>query len=151
MTEVNFYDQEFLPEAGLTYSVISARYHGNWIFVRHQKRTTWEIAGGHIEVDETPYEAACRELTEETGATDFMIECVSTYSVSINGVTGYGRLYFAEANKIGPIPDISEIAELVLRDSLPDNLTYPDIQPFLFKRVLRYLEIADFGIRNSDQ
>lgn len=151
MTEVNFYDQEFLPEAGLTYSIISARYHGSWIFVRHHKRTTWEIAGGHIEENETPYEAACRELREETGATDFVIECVSTYSVNINGTTRYGRLYFAEVNKIGSIPDISEIAESVIRDSLPDNLTYPDIQPFLFKRVLRFLEIADSGIRNSDQ
>jgi 8-oxo-dGTP diphosphatase len=62
MTEVKFYDPLFNPEKELTYSVISAKFGNNWIFVRHHKRTTWEIAGGHIEKGETSHEAACREL-----------------------------------------------------------------------------------------
>jgi 8-oxo-dGTP diphosphatase len=141
MTEINFYDPLFIPESKLTYSIISARYRNSWIFVRHHKRTTWEIAGGHIEKEETSFEAAGRELMEETGALKFNLECIATYSVTLDGETGWGRLYIAEVLEIGPIPDISEIAEIVLMDHLPENLTHPDIQPHLFTRTIEFLNI----------
>ncbi len=67
MTIVRFFDKSFIPEGKLTYSVISARYEGKWIFVRHRLRSTWEICGGHIEPGETPEEAAAREVMEDTG------------------------------------------------------------------------------------
>ncbi len=141
MTEVNFFDALFIPDSKLTYSVISARYDTKWIFVRHQKRSTWEIAGGHIENGETSYEAAERELFEETGALKFNLVCIATYSVTIDGETGWGRLYLAEVSNIGPIPDISEIAEIKLLDHLPETLTHPDIQPHLFNRTVEFLNI----------
>ena len=141
MTEVYFYDPTFDPKTKLTYSVISARFNDNWIFVRHNKRTTWEIAGGHIEVGETSFEAAGRELMEETGALKFNLECIATYSVTLDGETGWGRLYIAEVFEIGPIPDVSEIAEIVLSNHLPENLTYPDIQAHLFTRTIEFLNI----------
>jgi 8-oxo-dGTP diphosphatase len=141
MTEVKFYDPLFEPGTGLTYSVISAKFNNKWIFVRHQKRTTWEISGGHIEKGETSYEAAGRELAEETGAVRFNLDCIATYSVKKEGETGYGRLYFAEVFELGPIPDISEIVEITLSDHLPGNLTHPDIQPHLFNRTIEYLRL----------
>jgi 8-oxo-dGTP diphosphatase len=140
MTEVNFYSPSFEPDAVMTYSVISAKYKNKWIFVRHQDRTTFEIAGGHIEPGETSLEAAGRELMEETGAVRFDIDCLATYSVKKDGETGWGRLYLADVTELGPIPDISEIAEAVLLDHLPDNLTHPDIQPYLFKKTLEYIK-----------
>jgi 8-oxo-dGTP diphosphatase len=140
MTEVKFYDPLFEPDAALTYSVISAKFVNMWIFVRHQKRTTWEIAGGHIEMGETSYEAAGRELMEETGAVRFNIECVATYSVNKDGKTGWGRLYFADVFELGTIPDNSEIAEVLLSDHLPENNTHPDIQPDLFRRTIGFLK-----------
>jgi 8-oxo-dGTP diphosphatase len=140
MTAVNFYSPSFEPDAVMTYSVISAKYKNKWIFVRHQNRTTFEIAGGHIERGETSLEAAGRELMEETGAVRFNLDCLATYSVKKDGVTGWGRLYLAEVTELGPIPDISEIAEAVLLDHLPDNLTHPDIQPHLFKKTLEYIQ-----------
>ena len=139
MTEVSFYDPDFDPGVKLTYSVISAKYKDKWMFVRHHKRTTFEIAGGHIEEGESSDEAASRELTEETGSTKFTIECIATYSVNKEGETGWGRLYFAEVKDKGPIPDISEISEVVLLDKIPDNPTHPDIQPHLFRKTLEYL------------
>ena len=141
MIEINFYNPLFIPESKLTYSVISARYRNSWIFVRHHKRTTWEIAGGHIEKEETSFEAAGRELMEETGALKFNLECIATYSVTLDGETGWGRLYIAEVFEIGPIPDVSEIAEIVLSNHLPENLTYPDIQAHLFTRTIEFLNI----------
>ena len=141
MTEINFYNPLFIPESKLTYSVISARYRNSWIFVRHHNRTTWEIAGGHIEKGETSFEAAGRELMEETGALKFNLECIATYSVTLDGETGWGRLYFADVFEIGPIPDISEIVEIVLSDHLPENLTHTDIQAHLFTRTIEFLNI----------
>ena len=139
MTVVNFFSPGYDPEVKLTYSVISACYMDQWMFVRHQKRTTYEIAGGHIEAGETSDEAASRELSEETGAIKFNINRIATYSVKKNGVTEWGRLYYADVIEKGPIPDISEIDEVVLFDNIPDNLTHPDIQPHLFRETLDYL------------
>lgn len=144
MTEVKFYNPVYEPDTKLTYSVISARYKNKWLFVRHNQRTTFEIAGGHIEEGETSHEAACRELMEETGAVLFSIECISTYSVKKDGETGWGRLYIADVSELGPIPDISEIAEVVLLDIIPDNPTHPDIQPHLFKRTIDFLKEGNF-------
>ncbi|MGE5419576.1 MAG: NUDIX hydrolase [Chloroflexota bacterium] len=142
MTEVRFYEASFTPEAKLTYSVIAARHIGRWIFVRHHLRTTTEIPGGHIEPGESSHEAACRELMEETGAVLYSIECVATYSVSMNGETGWGRLYFAEVTELGPVPDNSEIAEVIFSDDFQERNTHPEIQPKLFARVLEYLNSA---------
>ena len=47
-------------------SIVIARHGGKYIMVNHNERT-WEFPGGHIEGDETPLEAAKRELKEETG------------------------------------------------------------------------------------
>ncbi len=141
MTEVEFYDPLYRPESKLRYSVIAARHKGKWIFVRHNKRTTWEIAGGHIEQGETPWDAAGRELMEETGATRYDLECVATYSVTIDGVKDWGRLFYAEVHETGEIPDTSEIAEICLCEELPANLTHPDIQPFLFSTILKHRKI----------
>ena len=140
MTVVEFYDPLFLPDVKLTYSVITAKFADKWIFVRHQNRKTWEIPGGHIEENETSHEAASRELKEETGALDFSLECVATYSVLKNSETGYGRLYFAEVFQLGPVPDISEIAEVTMLSYLPGNLTHPDIQPVLFEKIKEFTE-----------
>jgi 8-oxo-dGTP diphosphatase len=140
MTAVNFYDRSFEPEIAITYSVITAKFRGQWIFVRHHDRSTWEIAGGHIEPGETSQDAARRELMEETGALRFDLNCVATYSVIKDGITGFGRLYLADVFEIGQVPDIFEIAEVIFIDNLPPNLTYPDIQPFLFKKTIEYLD-----------
>lgn len=142
MTQVNFYDCYFAPDSALTYSVILPRYRGKWIFVRHRDRLTWEIPGGHIEHGETSGQAAGRELMEETGATSFNLECISTYSVIKDDNTGWGRLYFAEVSELGPVLDISEIAEIVLLDHMPENLTYADIQPHFFVKVLGQLKTS---------
>jgi 8-oxo-dGTP diphosphatase len=139
MLKVRFYDPLFEPHEKMTYSVISARFGDKWIFVRHRDRETFEIPGGHIEEEETPYEAASRELIEETGSISFDLQCVSTYCVEKDGRTGYGRLFFAEVTEMGEINDKSEIDELIFSDDLPETLTYPDIQPLLFKKIIEFL------------
>jgi 8-oxo-dGTP diphosphatase len=139
MITVKFYGPNARVANEYIYSVVAARFKGKWIFVRHHERDTFEIPGGHIESGETPFEAAGRELKEETGATKFNLYCVSTYSVTIDDETRYGKLFFAEVFEMGKVPDISEIKEKTFLEHLPDPVTYPEIQPHLFKKVLEFL------------
>jgi 8-oxo-dGTP diphosphatase len=139
MVKVDFYDSDYLCSEKFIYSVIAAKSRKGWVFVRHHSRNTFEIPGGHIEENETPLQAAERELFEETGALLFTLKTVCTYSVTIDGETRFGKLFYAEIEDLGPVPDISEIAEITFMDNLPDPVTYPEIQPHLFKKVLHFL------------
>ncbi|WP_312814070.1 hypothetical protein [Sedimentibacter sp.] len=47
---------------------------------------------------------------------------------------------FADIKELSELPDY-EMAELVLFDYLPENLTYPQIQPHLFDRVQEWLNL----------
>ena len=67
------------------------------------------------------------------------MEWVCTYSVNRNGIRSYGQLYFADVKELGELPGF-EIEEIKLVKSLPTNLTYPKIQPYLYKKVINYIE-----------
>lgn len=136
--QVQFYE---LTETNnkLKYVVIQAKYQGKWIFVRHRQRSTWEIPGGHIEDNETPFEAAKRELREETGAIKFSLKPICDYSVTRDSSTNYGRLYFSEVEELGNLGEY-EMEERIFCHELPHPLTYEEIQPFLFERVLKELQ-----------
>lgn len=123
-----------------TIVVIVARYHGKWVLVRHKERSTYEVPGGHIEANEDYIMAAKRELYEESGATEFSLNLVSFYTVTISGKTTAGYLFFANITKFLKLPDY-EIAEISMFECLPKNLTYPQIQPYLFDRVQAWLNL----------
>ena len=136
--EVHFHPLNTFQDELITFVVIMARHQGKWLFVRHRGRTTWEIPGGHREPGEDPDAAARRELNEETGATDFSLVPICAYSVSDGDRQSYGRLFHAEVDMIGPLPE-SEIGEVILADAMPAELTYPLIQPAIFRKVKEYL------------
>lgn len=135
--QVSFHDIGELETDELKYVVIVAKKDDKLILSKHRKRTTWEIPGGHIEAGENPDDAAKRELNEETGAKLFKIEAICDYGVSRNSNISYGRLYFANVSEIGPLPEL-EIEKIELFEGLPlDNMTYPDIQPKLYDRIMQ--------------
>lgn len=141
MINVNFYPQSPVAEWELKYVVIAARFAGEWIFCRHNDRDTWEIPGGHIEPGESADAAARRELWEETGATNFEIKPIGVYGVEHNGDETFGMLYFAEVIRHGMLPMESEMESIRMFSYLPDELTYPDIQPKLFHWVQGWLNM----------
>lgn len=138
MPEIAFYPMTAIPNEQLTYAVIGAKYRNKWVYCRHRERSTYEIPGGHREPGEDVNDTARRELYEETGAIDFTITPVCIYSVTDGGATGYGGLFFAEIRELGELP-MSEIAEIFLLTDMPENLTYPRIQPHLFKRIKEHI------------
>ncbi len=119
----------------LKFAVIAARMNGQWIFVKHKERDTWEIPGGHREPGEDLDETARRELYEETGAEVFDIKPVCDYSVIRDSETSYGRLYMSEVLVLGELPEL-EIREVALFHKMPEQLTYPAIQPHLYHKIL---------------
>lgn len=133
---VKFYDD---APSGVRqkYAVIIAVYEGKLLWCRHQERNTWEVPGGHIEEGETALEAAARELQEETGATDFTLSPVCWYRLhfSDGGMGSVSLLCAAQVHALGELH--SEIAEVRAFDGMPENLTYPKIQPFLLEEVIR--------------
>lgn len=134
--KVTFYNQTEISDECLKFAVVAARYEDKWIFCRHKERNTWEIPGGHRESGEDILDSAKRELQEETGAAEFDLSPICVYGVTNGGETTYGLLCFAEVKTLGKLSSESEIAEIRLFDTPPENLTYPMIQPFLFEKVI---------------
>ena len=131
---VNFYEEA--EEHLLKYAVIFAETEGKYVFCKHKQRNTWEIPGGHREPGEDILDTAKRELYEETGAVDFDIKPICVYSVAEEGLSGsketFGMLYYAEIRKFEKELH-SKIEKIQITDQLPDEWTYPEIQPVLIK------------------
>ncbi len=140
MLKVDFHEIQEISDRPLKYVVIQAKYGDKWIFVRHKDRTSWEIVGGHIEDGELPMEAAKRELNEETGAIDFRLYPICDYSVDRGQGPTFGRLYYGEVHSLGHLE--YEIEELSFGYEMPAHLTYGDIQPYLYEKVVSFVKSA---------
>ena len=133
---IKFYDA--IEDKLLKFAVIISKYNGKYVFCKHKERTTYEISGGHREEGESIFEAAKRELKEETGANVFTISPICVYSVTgrnnVNqtGEETFGMLYFAEITSFSERID-SEIENIEFFDDIPEALTYPMIQPLLMQ------------------
>jgi 8-oxo-dGTP diphosphatase len=138
MVEVRFYDD--VADSQLKYAVIISQSAGRWVFCKHRERTTYECPGGHRETGEDILTTAKRELFEETGALAYSIRQICPYSVTKNGENEpgeetFGMLYFADiAAFAGELH--SEMETVLLTDTLPEHLTYPEIHPTLMERAL---------------
>jgi len=137
LTDIIFTDST--PEK-IGYSVILSMHRGKWVFVKHKERDTYEIPGGRLEGNETPLDAAKRELYEETGAKTFTIRGICYYGVKRPGSNNisYGSLFFANITEFDNLPDF-EMTERIFTDTVPENMTYPDIQPLLHKKGVEWL------------
>ncbi len=140
MLEVCFY--ESIPDELLKFAVIVSKAEGKWVFCKHLERDTYEVPGGRREPGETILNAAHRELREETGAVDFRLTPVCVYSVKVKTRASesdknetFGMLYFAEIFAFDTLH--SEIETILLTDGLPENWTYPLIQPKLIEETIQ--------------
>lgn len=134
MMEVNFHELNSIKDEKIMFAVIMARYNDKWIFVKHKDRETWEIPGGHREENEDIMFTARRELFEEIGAETYSIVPVCIYSVNKDGSESFGQLFYAEVETIGDLPDY-EISQVEFFETMPKELTYPLIQPYLFNYI----------------
>ena len=135
--EVKFYDT--VNDELLKFAVVISQSNGKWVLCKHKERDTYEVPGGHREAGEDIFETARRELQEETGAIKFEIKPICVYSVTgktiVNdtGEETFGLLCFAEITEFAKELH-SEMEKVVLMNELPENWTYPLIQPKLIEK-----------------
>jgi len=79
--ETKVYDLGTVSDEELKFAVIVSKYNDKFLYVRHKERETWEVPGGHREINERIDDTAKRELNEETGAVKFNIKPICDYSV----------------------------------------------------------------------
>ena len=122
--KIKFYNASYIGNERLKYAVIIAKHYSNYVLVRHKKRDTFEFPAGHREAGEKILETAKRELYEETGAVKYKIQYLADYSIEENELIGYGSLFYADIFTFDKLLDY-EIAERVIVEKLPEDLTYP--------------------------
>ena len=152
MLEVKFYDS--VDDSLLKFAVIVSQSNGKWVFCKHKERDTYEVPGGHREAGESILETAKRELQEETGAIRFDMKPLCVYSVTgknrVNdtGEESFGLLCYAEITEFATELH-SEMEKIVLLDELelPEEWTYPLIQPKLIEKYLQMKNTIDFRLR----
>lgn len=120
------------------YVVICSYYEGKWLLSKHKKRTTWETQGGHIEPGETPAQAAQRELYEESGVNDAELYPVCDYYGYDSQSHSNGMVFLAVIRHLGVLPE-SEMKETALFDTIPEELTYPNVSPRLYAEAAKIL------------
>lgn len=130
--KVNFYNN--IEDELLKFAVIVSVFKGKLVLCKHRQRTTYELPGGHREEKENINYTAKRELYEETGAVKYDIFPICVYSVKKDREETFGMLFYAEIYEFENELH-NEIENIEFFDTLPDNLTYPDIQPKLIEKL----------------
>ncbi|MDF2869497.1 MAG: hydrolase [Anaerocolumna sp.] len=133
--EVKFYGNDEIEDSLLFAAVIVSKFKGKWVLCKHKDRDTWEVPGGHREENESILDTAKRELFEETGAKNFDIIPICTYSLS-----RYAMLFYAEITEFDNLPD-SEIERIEFFSEIPSNLTYPLLHLELVNKVISTLVV----------
>lgn len=107
------------------YVGVFARRDGEWLMCYHASRGSWEFPGGHVEPGEDPYDAATRELLEETGARASRLTALwdDEHILKDGGIGDHGRVYYATIGEILPLSG-GEMTRAEFFAELPEQLSY---------------------------
>ncbi len=107
--------------------IISVFCNDKMLMCRKVGSKTWEFPGGHIEQYETEYEAAIRELYEETGIKcEYSLIEISDFEIINDNNQIYGRLFYLNLDDCYLSEPLKyEIEEIKCFFSLPKDISYP--------------------------
>ena len=112
---------------------------GRLIMCKHLRRNAWEFPGGRREPGETPEACIRREAQEEAGILLKNLRPLGYYTMEHAGRIKKASIYTAEVDGYAKRPDWSEMGEVALFESLPDDLSYRD---GVYEAVLMHMGIC---------
>jgi 8-oxo-dGTP diphosphatase len=107
------------PDLPIIFSCVVARHQGKVLFVFNTWRKGWELPAGLIEPGETPYDAAVRELQEETGqvASSLTFAGMCLLRLKRGGtLRELGTIYTAELDSLQPFEVNEEVSQIMFWD-----------------------------------
>ena len=106
------------PDLALTFACVIPRYEGKVLFIYNIWRQEWELPSGLIELDETPYDAAIRELDEESGQSADTLAYVGLLLLGLKKGTQLelGAVYRCELEQLQPFKQKIESTHFMLWD-----------------------------------
>lgn len=128
--QLSFEDHPFSKEPKHVWVI--CRYKDKWLLTKHKERG-YEFPGGKVESGETAYEAAVREVMEETGAILKEMNYLAQYYVAGKSGSVIKNVYFANVEKLTEQPTYYETEGPVLMDRLSDNLAQNKKYSFMMK------------------
>ncbi|WP_347862518.1 nucleoside triphosphatase YtkD [Salimicrobium sp. PL1-032A] len=130
LVKLSFADHPFSRDPKHVWVI--CRYEGKWLLTEHKERGR-EFPGGKVEDGEQAFEAAIREVKEETGAVVDQLRYLGQYHVDGKGGTIIKNVYFAEIARIEKEDHYFETNGPVLLDHLPDALNKRKGYSFMMK------------------
>lgn len=115
---------------------VAARYQGKWMFCRKIGSDQWNMPTDARLEDENAFDAACRVLRSQIGATEFSLSPVAPYASADRAL-----LFFAEITKTKPLPEGSDTGNVAFSEHPPQNVAQPQFFYALFARVQAWLNL----------
>ncbi|WP_018934087.1 RNA deprotection pyrophosphohydrolase [Gracilibacillus lacisalsi] len=128
--QLSFEDQPF--DSYPKHVWVICRFEKKWLLTKHKNRGL-EFPGGKVEQNETPKQAAIREVLEETGGEVEQIKYIGQYFVSGKREKLAKNIYFAMVKKLREQDSYYETEGPVLLEKLPANIKSNENYSFIMK------------------
>lgn len=130
--DVYFHDVQGQFEKEARHVLVICRYKGKWVLTNHSKRGL-EFPGGKVEKNESPVQAAIREVFEETGGDAKQVIPIGEYKVLNPAGSFIKAVFYAELTALTRKEDYLETEGPVLLSELPDDFQTSAQYSFIMK------------------
>lgn len=130
--QVRWNDKQGLFEETAAHVLVICSYRGKWLLTKHPKRGL-EFPGGKVEENETPVQAARREVKEETGGIAGNIVPLGEYRVESEPAPIIKAVYYADIVQMEEKSNYRETNGPLLIDQLPDDYQISPDYSFIMK------------------